>query len=284
MSRVRALAPSLLVALLGCALLRITLGSDLYLQYVKEGLHVPLIVSGLLLVLLGVGNAVRRLLPQREPVLAFSRAEDGSAQWHRRADPSGQDHHEHENGQDHGHGHGHEHGAAPRVAGLLAVPALALLFFAPPALGAYTAQREGTAATVEQVSYTGLTADEPTTAMSMTEFVGRSHDTNRSLEGRKVRLLGFAAPASAPGATPGGWYLNRLLVSCCAADARRLRVQVQGTEPAPATDTWVEVTGVWRPVPGAPATAAPVLDVLEVRAVPKPRNPYRDAPPESDGA
>ncbi|WP_328958229.1 TIGR03943 family putative permease subunit [Kitasatospora purpeofusca] len=272
MSRVRALAPSLLVALLGCALLRITLGSDLYLQYVKEGLHVPLIVSGLLLVLLGAGNAVRRLLPQREPVLAFTRADDGSAQWHRRADPADQDHHEHE--------HGHHHGAVPRVAGLLAVPALALLFFAPPALGAYTAQREGTAATVEEVSYTGLTADEPTTAMSMTEFIGRSHDPNHSLEGRKVRLLGFAAP----GATPGDWYLNRLLVSCCAADARRLRVQAHGTDPAPATDSWVEVTGVWRPVPDAPATAAPVLDVLEVKAVPKPRNPYRDAPPGSDAS
>ncbi|WP_267883871.1 hypothetical protein [Kitasatospora aureofaciens] len=34
---VRALAPSLLVALVGAALLRITVGSDVVLQYVKEG-------------------------------------------------------------------------------------------------------------------------------------------------------------------------------------------------------------------------------------------------------
>ncbi|AUY52600.1 TIGR03943 family protein [Streptomyces sp. CB01881] len=267
MSRVRALTPPLLVVLLGCALLRITLGSDLYLQYVKEGLHVPLILSGVLLILLGAGNTLRRLLPQREPVLTFTRAADGSAQWH----SAGPAHHDH-----HGHDHGHDHGSVPRVAGLLAVPALALLFFAPPALGAYSAEREGTTAAAEQASYAGLTADQPTTAMSLTEFIGRSNDPNRSLEGRKVRLLGFAAP----GAKPGEWYLNRLLVSCCAADARRLRVQVHGAGPAPATDSWVEVTGVWKPVTGANATAPPVLDVLEVKAVAKPRNPYRDVPPE----
>ncbi|MFF2040645.1 TIGR03943 family putative permease subunit [Kitasatospora sp. NPDC058170] len=276
MSRVRALTPPLLVVLLGCALLRITLGSDLYLQYVKEGLHVPLVLSGVLLVLLGTGNAVHRLLPRREPVLAFTRTADGSAQWH----STGSADHDHDHDRSHGHGHGHHehgHGSVPRVAGLLAVPAVALLFFAPPALGAYTADREGTTAAVEQASYAGLTADQPTTAMSLTEFIGRSHDPNHSLEGRRVRLLGFAAP----GAKPGEWYLNRLLVSCCAADARRLRVQAHGTGPEPATDSWVEVTGVWKPAPGAPATASPVLDVLEVRAVPKPRNPYRDVPPEN---
>ncbi|MEV0191154.1 TIGR03943 family protein [Kitasatospora purpeofusca] len=274
MNRVRVLAPPLLVVLLGCALLRITVGSDLYLQYVKEGLLVPLIVSGVLLILLGIGNAVRRLAPQREPVLRFTRAPDGSAHWE--VAEAG----DHDRSHSHSHyEHGHDHSAVPRVAGLLAVPALAMLFFAPPALGAYTADREGTAAPVQQAAaYTDLNTDRPTTAMSLAEFIGRSRDPNRSLEGRTVRLLGFAAP----GTRTNDWYLNRLVVSCCAADARRLRVEVHGSAPAPATDGWVEVTGVWKPVPGAPAAASPVLEVTEIKPVPQPRNPYRDVPP-TDG-
>ncbi|MGW4893687.1 TIGR03943 family putative permease subunit [Kitasatospora sp. NPDC004240] len=300
MSRIaRVLFPSLLLALLGAALLRVTVGSDVYLQYVKEGLHVPLVVSGVLLVLVGIVNAVHGLTPPREPVLRFSRAADGSAQWHRAGhtpDEGGDAHgygHGHANGGEHGHGsghghggapghggaHGHGHGGAPRVAGLLAVPAVALLFFAPPALGAFTAQREGTTAPVEQVAYAGL-AERPTTPMSLTEFIGRSHDPAKSLEGRTVRLTGFAAP----GSQAGEWYLNRLTVNCCAADARRLRVQVTGTTAAPATDSWVEVTGVWRPVPGAAATAAPRLEVREVKPVQAPRNPYRDVPPGEGGS
>ncbi|MGW6914896.1 TIGR03943 family putative permease subunit [Kitasatospora sp. NPDC054939] len=283
MSRVRVLVPPLLLALLGGALLRITVGSDVYLQYVKEGLYVPLVLSGAVLVLVGAANAVHGLRPRREPVLRFSRAADGSAQWHR-AEPGGQPHDHAGPGGHHGHGGhgghgshggGHDHSAVPRVAGLLAVPAVALIFFAPPALGAFTAQREGTTAPVEQVEYAGLTPDRPTTPMSLTEFIGRSQDPARSLEGRTVRLTGFAAP----GAKAGEWYLNRLTVNCCAADARRLRVQVVGPGAAPATDSWVEITGTWQAVPGVAPTAAPRLVLQEVRPVQAPRNPYRDVAP-----
>lgn len=279
MSRVRALVPSLLIALLGGAVLRITVGSDRYLQYVKEGLHLPLVASGVLLVLVGAANAARRLVPPREPVLRFSRAADGSAQWHRAEPADGRHRHGGDGGDAQGTdghgGHGHAHGGTPRVAGLLAVPAVALLFFAPPALGAFTAQREGTAAPVDRVAYAGIATDREVTPMSLTEFIGRSHDPARSLEGRTVRLMGFAAP----GARAGEWFLNRLTVNCCAADARRLRVQVSGTAPAPATDSWIEVTGVWQPSPDDARTAVPRLRLQQVRPIQAPRNPYGDTPP-----
>ncbi|MFE2408844.1 TIGR03943 family putative permease subunit [Kitasatospora sp. NPDC059408] len=280
----RGLAPSLLVVLVGAALLRITLAGDVFLQYVKEGLRLPLIGSGLVLVGLGIAGVARRLAERhREPVLRFGRDAEGNAVWHRPATHEGHD-------SGHGHGHGHDHG--PRVAWLLTVPALLLLCLAPPPLGSFSASRDGTDAVVDQAGYAQLAAPVPAgtpgatgdtwtdvvTPMSLTEFIGRSHDPQRSLEHRKVRLTGFVAP----GAQPGEWYLNRLVVSCCAADARRLRVLVHADGPPPATDSWVDLTGVWHPTPGTSATAAPRIDVSDQHGVPQPRAPYRDVPP-SDG-
>ncbi|MFE5581629.1 TIGR03943 family putative permease subunit [Kitasatospora sp. NPDC056531] len=272
----RGLAPSLLVALVGAALLRITVGSDVFLQYVKEGLRLPLIGSGFVLVGLGIAGVVRRLTKRRrEPVMRFGRDAEGNAVWHRPADHDA-----------HGHGHDHDHG--PRVAWLLTIPAVLLLCLAPPPLGSFSASRDGADAVVEQTGYAPLAASPATgasgatdpwvgvvTPMSLTEFIGRSRNPERSLEGRKVRLTGFVSP----GTQPGEWYLNRLVVSCCAADARRLRVLVHADDPAPATDSWVDLTGTWRPAPDAPATAAPRIDASEQHAVPQPRAPYRDLPP-----
>lgn len=104
----------LLLLLAGAGLLHIALFSDLYLRYVQPALHIPLIASGVLLVLLGLIGAARDGFP-------FSRPEP---EHHADAD------------------HGHDHSKGPRVAWLLYVPALSLLFFAPPALGSYTASRD----------------------------------------------------------------------------------------------------------------------------------------------
>ncbi|RKT19461.1 putative repeat protein (TIGR03943 family) [Streptomyces sp. 1114.5] len=277
---VRGLAPSLLVALVGAALLRITVGSDVFLQYVKEGLRIPLIASGIVLLGLGIAGVVRRVTANRqEPVMRFGRDAEGNAVWLRPVTDDG-----------HGHGKGHDHDHGPRVAWLLAVPAVLLLCFTPPPLGSFTASRDGTDAVVEPARYTDL-SEQPAapgsaagasgasvtlpTPMSLTEFIGRSRDPQKSLAGRKVRLTGFVSP----GAQPGEWYLNRLVVSCCAADARRLRVLVHASGPAPAADSWVDLTGTWKPTPDAPATAAPRIDVTEQHAVPQPRAPYRDIPP-----
>ncbi|GAB7184298.1 TIGR03943 family protein [Kitasatospora sp. Ki12] len=289
----RGLAPSLLVALVGAALLRITVGSDVFLQYVKEGLRLPLIASGIVLVGLGIAGVARRLTERRrEPVMRFGRDAEGNAVWHRPAEHDG---HEHDGP---GHEHGHDHGHGPRVAWLLAAPAVLLLCLTPPPLGSFSANRDGTDAVVEPAAYADIAASAPgqgaqnaqnaqdtagasvsvPTPMSLTEFIGRSRDPQKSLAGRKVRLTGFVSP----GAQAGEWYLNRLVVSCCAADARRLRVLVHATGPAPATDSWVDLTGTWKPTPDVPATSAPRIDVADRHAVPQPRAPYRDLPP-SDG-
>lgn len=251
----------LLLVLTGAGLLRATVRSDMYLRYVKEGLWPYLVASGVLLVLLGLagtGAEVARRL--RQPVLR--RDASGRKHWHDPADEHAE--------------HGHDHGGATRVAWLLAVPALTLLFVAPPALGSYTASRDGAAARVERTTYEEL-ADAPTTPMALEEFIGRAVYDSMSLRGRKVRLLGFVTA----GRSPDTWYLNRLKVNCCAGDARTLRVEMHGVK-APADDTWVEVTGVGRAEDLTAEHPVPTMDVGALKPVAQPRNPYQDAPP-TDG-
>jgi uncharacterized repeat protein (TIGR03943 family) len=79
-----------------------------------------------------------------------------------------------------------------------------------------------------------------------------------------------------PDARGGGFLLTRFVVTCCAADARPLRVAIRGlTPPWPAADTWLEITGTWRPERRAVEDERPpVLDATELHTVPAPTNPY----------
>ncbi|MFB7321912.1 hypothetical protein [Streptomyces sp. NPDC056190] len=67
-----------------------------------------------------------------------------------------------------------------------------------------------------------------------TAFTSRAvYGSGRSLEGRTVRLTGFVTHRGG-----GTWYVTRLLVPCCAAEATTNQVRVRGAD-APATDTCV---------------------------------------------
>ncbi|MER6216673.1 MULTISPECIES: TIGR03943 family putative permease subunit [unclassified Streptomyces] len=243
--------------LTGTGLLHTTVRSDVYLRYVKEGLRPYLVTSGLLLVALGLAGLAAELVHRlREPVADPAEEQDG-----------------------HGHGgddHGHGQGAGRHVAWLLAAPALTLMFVAPPALGSYTASRDGAASGSEQSAYGDL-GNAPTTPMALEEFIGRSVHAPKTLDGREVRLLGFVSG----GKSPDTWYLNRLKLSCCAADARTLHVEMHSGK-APDNDTWVEVTGVLEPGHVTIENPVPTMTVEVVKPVTPPRNPYLDAPP-TDG-
>ncbi|MGY4978272.1 TIGR03943 family putative permease subunit [Streptomyces sp. 900105755] len=243
----RRYGPAVLTLLVGAAVLRISLFSALYLRYVQSGLRPYLVASGALLVLLGAAAGVR----------AAREAPDED-------DAPGED--------EAPHGHGHTHTTTgPRLAWLLAVPATALLLFPPPALGSYSAAREDAQRAAQGVgAFPALPAGDPVN-LSVAAFTSRAvYDSERSLKGRTVRLTGFVTHGD-----DGAWYVTRLLVSCCAADATTSKVQVRGAD-APATDTWVTVTGVWQPKGGLGSTAAwpPLLDAKTVRKVHEPSDPY----------
>ncbi|KOU36338.1 hypothetical protein ADK54_34155 [Streptomyces sp. WM6378] len=233
----------MLLVLIGCALLRISLLSDLYLRYVKEGLRPLLIASGVVLVVLGLAAALRT------------------------REHSGQEERGHEEDQGYDEGHGHSHPAAgPKTAWLLALPAVMLLLFAPPALGSYTVARDGSGAVARRTTFAPLPALSPL-PLSLSDFTSRAvWDEKASLKGRTVRLTGFVAPGNAT-----AWQLSRVIVSCCAADARVLKVEVHGIA-APPKDSWVTVTGTWRPTAKAPA-----LDATSIEHIAQPKNPYRDS-------
>ncbi|MET9514832.1 TIGR03943 family protein [Streptomyces sp. NPDC002994] len=244
MAAVRDRFQALLFVLMGAAVLRISLLSELYLRYVKEGLRPLLIATGVVLLLLGLAAAVREARGYAQP---------------------------------HGGGEGHDHAHGPRVGWLLYVPAVMLLLFAPPALGSYTAARDEVQADSLAGTFPALPDTDPL-PLSVRDFSSRAvYDTERSLRDRTVRISGFVTPGD-----DGRWYLSRLLIQCCAADAGVLKVEVYGAQ-APAADTWVVVTGIWQPTgPAGSDAARPALNATAVEEIPEPADPYRDTAPAAE--
>ncbi|MFI9816090.1 TIGR03943 family putative permease subunit [Saccharothrix variisporea] len=157
----------------------------------------------------------------------------------------------------------------PKVAWLLTLPVLALLVVAPQPLGSYAAGNSGTAL-VRSDEYPPLPDGDPV-KVTVLDYASRAvFDEGRSLRGRKVVLTGFTARG------PNGEnLLVRMILTCCAADGRPVKVVLDG--PAPAPDTWVEVVGTYREgsvVDGVNAERIPFLEVESVKTVPEPQRPY----------
>ncbi len=249
-----------LLILCGAALLRIALFSELYLRYVKEGLRPYLVVSGTALIALGLLGLLTRRTHDHDHDHDHGEEEED------RAKDQGDDEAEAEESG----GHDHDHVRNPRVAWLLTAPALALLLFPPPALGSYSAQREEARVAAQGAgTFPELPAGDPVD-LTLGAFASRAEwDTDASLKGRTVRLTGFVTHDDG-----GTWSVARLLVTCCAADAQALKVEIRGAD-APAADSWTTVTGTWHPT-GRPGTdaARPVLDAVAVRRTTAPTDPY----------
>lgn len=244
-----------LLVLSGLGLLHASLFTDLSLRFVKEGMRPMLVASGVLLLVLGVAEA-----------------------WSHQK-PAGEDGHDHEDADAdadrHADAHGHDHSTVPRIAWLLFLPALSLLFYAPPALGAYTAAREAPKAVTEQRYFDPLPATSPV-SLTLTQFTSRvQQDHKRDIGGRSVRMTGFVTPDK----MADGWYLTRIIFTCCAADAQSVKVRIHGASALPA-NTWVTVTGTWHPGGTLGTSSAPAaLDARTVKKVAKPVNAYTDALP-----
>ncbi|MFF0201241.1 TIGR03943 family putative permease subunit [Streptomyces sp. NPDC005017] len=229
---------ALLLVLTGAGLLHACLFTGLYLRYVKEGLRPFLIISGVVILLLGLASAV---LDRRVT-------------------------------DDAGHGHDHDHARAPRVAWLLCLPALSLLFYAPPALGAYTAARSSAKAVERPERFGPLPATAPL-PMTLTDFTARvQQDRTLAVRDRTVELTGFVTPA----AEGGGWFLTRIIFNCCAADSQSVKVRMYGVS-APPADTWLAVNGTWHPSGRlGTRTAEAALDVHRTRPIAPPVNSFTD--------
>jgi hypothetical protein len=148
------------------------------LAYVKAGLQPLLVASGVILVGLAVA-AVARYRRDHDDV-------------ERSRDPRGH--------QPHG----------SRVAWLLALPPLALVLIAPPALGAFAASRQATlppptiqagptdqpAAGVDQALFAPLVpnGDGAAVPLTLAEYMARDYEAPHTLAGVRIRLVGFVTP------------------------------------------------------------------------------------------
>ncbi|MGY1771578.1 TIGR03943 family putative permease subunit [Blastococcus sp. SYSU D00813] len=239
--------------LLGGYVLQVAL-SDAHLAYVQGGFRPFLLIAAAVLVAVSLLGLLRAWRTRRAPA-----ADD---------DPDEEaDHH----GHDHGHGHG-----APRVAWLLVLPAVVLALVAPPALGSFTVARQTTPAEVPE----GAVADalgpddegQDFRTLPLPQYRWRAlHDDVSPLEGRQIRLTGFVVPREG-----GGWYVARIRISCCAADAVGVTVVVDGPQGDLPADQWVEVIGTWAPPVTHPSAGFPeaVIAPVTVRPIDPPADTY----------
>ncbi|WP_392545247.1 TIGR03943 family putative permease subunit [Oryzobacter telluris] len=219
--------------------------NGIYLNFVKPSLRFPILAASLVLLLMGAYGVWedRRHGPQEDA----SRPEDD--------------------------GHGHDHARGPRIGWLLVVPFLLLGVVAPPPLGSYSAAEDSGLVTVTNADGLGALPPGDPVALTLAEFQGRAlYDTDRSLENRRVTLVGFASPGR-----PGEWVLTRMSLNCCAADGFAVKVAVEDAPPV-GVDEWVEVVGTWKTAPLAPEGGAdpplPVLVVEDATPIAVPENPY----------
>jgi uncharacterized repeat protein (TIGR03943 family) len=169
--------------------------------------------------------------------------------------------------------HGHSHGRVD-VAWLLVLPMLVLLLVAPPALGSYSAARSGTALRAGSNSALPPLPDGDPVHLSVLDYASRAvFDHGDSLRGHHVTLSGFVLPGG-----DGGWYLTRMVITCCAADAQPVKVGLTGTLPAGLkANDWISVTGSYAdrqdkdPVNGDPI---PYLSVSSTEPIAAPPQQY----------
>lgn len=227
----------LLLVLLGGVVLRTAL-TDAHLAYVQPGFRPLLVGTGAALLLLaGAGLLGARRHP-----------EDG---------------------------HGHD--MAPST-WLLVLPVAVLLLVAPPALGAFTAERQAQPIAVPDGGRAPAPLlgpdDEGADHRTLTLFEYGIHALAPgapALTGRSIRLQGFALPRDG-----GGWYLARIRIGCCAADAVPIAVVLSGAPEDLAEGEWVEVVGGWAP-PRENAGGGypePVIAARSVQRIEPPAEPY----------
>jgi uncharacterized repeat protein (TIGR03943 family) len=236
---VRRETQNILLVLLGGALLKISF-SGLYLRYVQKGLLPLLIAAGTIMIGLALFAIIRDIRRGK----AVSDADSGDD---------------------------HEHSHSSRSTWLMLLPVLAVFLISPPALGGDVVS--SSADTNQTQRSRNLLGDLPSgdvIPLSMTEFVTRTAwDDSGTLDNRRVKLTGFLTRAD------GTTFVARLAISCCAADARPLKVRLTGDVPALPDEQWVELTGKVVPKSANEKNSwVPSFTVDSATSVAQPVEPY----------
>jgi len=163
----------------------------------------------------------------------------------------------------------HEHSGVPRATWLLLLPGLITFVISPPELGSFLAERRANQSAASEPGEVSSLDEGATTPVSLQEFVWRAQSGGVSLVDREVMLTGFVTHQD------DRWYVTRMVIGCCAADALAFRVQVDDEEgDLPDRDQWVQVTGLYVEGTGDSIEDAPVIAADEVVEIDKPRQTY----------
>jgi len=246
---------ALVLTLLGATLLRLAL-SDAYLLYVKEWTRIPLLVSGVALVVLAMTSTWWS--PDAEAP-AHTGSDDGARQPGLRGEETAPH-------------------RTSRAAWLMLLPVLVVFVVRPPALGSFVAERQANQRpTLSDKARADLTSIDTSADrspgpvdMKISDFVGwTQYDYGSRVKDREVRLTGFVSGSK------DRWYVSRIAISCCAADAVAYRVRVVGS-PSPRKDAWVRITGSWVDPSdqGDALSDDPDIDASTVDHIAPPRSPY----------
>jgi uncharacterized repeat protein (TIGR03943 family) len=261
----RLVAP-LLLFVLGAVAVRLVVFGD-YVDYVRPG-HGPLLAAGgAVLMAVGLWGLVVGLRsgadgPERAAHAARARV-------HTRG-PLAVDRATLERLREEEQAEGHDHARTPGVAWLLVLPVFLVLLVPPPALGAFAAGRGGAEVPrpASSQAYAPLDGADPV-ALDLHDYAERaSWDEGRTLARHTVVLSGFVTPKDG-----GGWYLSRMMIGCCAADARSYLVEVLGApaDQVPARNSWQQVTGTFATAESAHGAR---ITASDVRLVTTPEDPY----------
>jgi uncharacterized repeat protein (TIGR03943 family) len=238
---VRRDAQAIILLLVGGGMLRLAWTGD-YLNYVKPYAFWLIVPAGVILIAVAA-------------ITAWSA-------WQAKQEAE----HDHD-----GHGHGE-----PKVAWLLLAPVIGMLLVAPDALGSYEAERTGTVVGAEQdrSTYPELPDDVDPVPLTLLDYAARAiFDEGETLEGHRIQLRGFILY---DGDEP---QLARMVVSCCAADARPVKIGFEGQIPSDLEpDQWVEVVGVYSPQQGRDeinGELVPYIEVESITGIPTPDNEYQ---------
>lgn len=253
---------SLLLVAAGGVLVWITVDGT-YLKYVKASSFPWLVASAVALILIGLVL----LWADNEARLAARVLGETEHRHRAPANPSCSD--------SEGHDHGRLGGLVPW---LLVLPLLALFLVQPRELGAYTAERRS--AQVEQPKkqdngFARIPGSDPVDVTVLDLSQRAVYGGEKTLRGRTLVVSGFVTPRK--DSDTGDFYINRMFLNCCAADAIPVRIRITGATRDYKKETWIEVTGSYtgnETLPDPTLDPIPTLRADTVERIPVPEEPY----------
>ena len=176
---------------------------------------------------------------------------------------------------------GSQHGSS-RVGWLIAIPICVAVTAGAGSLGVWAVDRNATFANlpngptsfnleqyVRAASFGGQPI--PLTLVDLT-YAAASPEHRHVLEGRSLKVVGFIADGD-----DGSVRLTRFVISCCAADAQVVQIELRSDDPLPEEETWISVVGTLDPIePDRPSDLEqpPVLAVSNYTEIDEPDEPY----------